>query len=52
MGFEERIQMNLVAEQKQTHTDSEKFMVTKREGGGGREGLGFGIGICTLRYME
>ena len=27
-------------------------MVTKGEGGGGREGLGFGIGICTLRYME
>ena len=47
-----RIQMNLVAEQKQTQ-DFEKLMVIKGDRWwGGRERLGVWIGICTLKYME
>ena len=35
-------------------TDFDTFMVTKRDRSGrvGWSGLGFGIGICSLRYMQ
>ena len=47
-----RIQINLVAEQKQTSQTLKNLWLPKGTGWVGGMDWGFGIGICTLRYME
>ena len=48
--------MNLFAEQKQIHRFENKVMINfvRQRGhmGGGRDGWGFGVGICTQRRKE
>ena len=44
--------MNLLAEQKQTHKLSKTYGTKGDRWGKGGMDWGFGIGICTLRYME
>ena len=45
--------MNLFAEQKQTHRLWKTYDYPRGQVGGlGRMDWGFGIGICTLRYVE
>ena len=49
--LKKRIQMNLL-QNRNTHKDFEKFLITRGDRlGQGRDGLGFRIGICALRYM-
>ena len=52
-NLKKRIQMNLIAEQKQTHRLLKQTYGHQRGQmrWWGMEGY-FGIGICTLRYME
>ena len=52
MGSKKMIQRNLFTEQTLKRlTDSEKLTVTKGDRWGRRD-RGFGIGICTLEYMD
>ena len=45
-------QMNISTKQKQTQDIENRFVVAKREGGGGGMDWEFGISRCKLLYLE